>query len=198
MDGQSYLNEISMANRPAPKSKMDFMKSKFFIVGAIGVVGLILLLIIGAVLGGGSSVKDQTITLKVRLDNTAALVGDYQPSIKSSILRSSSASLYSVMTNTSRELGEYLGEEKVPAKITEDEDAHKEALSSELFEAKINGVLDRTFTYKMVYEISLITTMERRIANSAKSDDLKNILETSLESLDNIYNALNNFSETTK
>ncbi len=203
MDGQSYLNEISMANRPAPKSKMDFMKSKFFIVGAIGIIGLILIFIIGMVLGSGKTgVKEQSITLKVRLDNVSEIVKEYQPDIKSSELRSDSASLYSVMTNTSRELGEYLEaaynfrEKDISNKIKNTEDAHKEGLSSELFEAKINGLLDRTYTYKMVYEVSLITTMERRIYNLANNESLKNIMDSSITSLTNIYDALNSFSET--
>ena len=203
MDGQSYLNEISMANRPAQKSKTDFMKSKFFIVGAIGVLGLILIMIIGSVLSGGkTSVKEQSIILKTRLDNVSEVAKEYQPDIKSSELRSNSASLYSVLTNTSRELGEYLeavynyNEKSIPAKIKSDEDAHKEGLSNELFEAKINGVLDRTYTYKMIYETSLIITIERRIYNAGSNESLKNIMNTSIDSLTNIYDSLNSFSET--
>ncbi len=203
MDGQSYLNEISMANRPAPKSKMNFMKSKFFLVGAIGVVGLILMALIGAIVGGNKAdIKEQTVTLKVRLDNISGVVKEYQPSIKSSVLRSNSASLYSVMSNTSRELGEYLEitynfkDKSIPERIENDESAHRDELYNELFNAEINGLLDRTFTYNIIYEISLITTMERRIQNAAGNDTLKGIMETSIESLTNIYDSLNNYSET--
>ena len=38
--------------------------------------------------------------------------------------------------------------------------------------------------------------MERRIQNAAGNDTLKGIMETSIESLTNIYDSLNNYSET--
>lgn len=203
MDGQSYLNEISMANRPAKKSKVGFLKSKFFLVGAIGVVGLLLIFILGLVLGGGKTgIKEQAITLKLRLDNVASVVSTYQPDVKSSILRSDSASLHSVLVNTSDNLGAYLEEKynfkknkDASEKISNVEDAHMEDLSNELFTAKINGLLDRTFTYKIIYEISLILTMERKINSATSDSSLKDIMNTSTQSLENLYNAFNEFSE---
>lgn len=203
MDGQSYLNEISMANRPAKKSKANFLKSKFFLVGMIGAIGLLLIFILGMVLGGGKTgIKEQSITLKLRLNNVASVVSTYQPDVKSSVLRSNSASLHSVLVNTNESLGTYLEEKynfkrdkDAPEKIANVEDAHMEDLSNELFTAKINGLLDRTFTYKMIYEISLILTMERKINSATSDSNLKSIMDTSIQSLENLYNAFNEFSE---
>ena len=53
MEGQEYLNQISADNRPVKTSKMSgIFSSKFFWVGVIGIALLIIIIIIGAALGG--------------------------------------------------------------------------------------------------------------------------------------------------
>ncbi|MBR3332367.1 hypothetical protein IKG28_01925 [Candidatus Saccharibacteria bacterium] len=201
MDGQTYLSQISGDVRPEKKSASNIFKSKFFIVGAIGVGGLLLLMLLGLILGGGGkSLEDQAVTLKLRLDNTAEMVSEYQPSIKSSDLRSVSASFNGIITNTGKELTDYLAEaynfkDNAKKSIQEDEDLHKDGLNEELFKAKITGVLDRIYAHKMAYEISLIVNMENKLASSTKSETLKNLLETSDKSLRVIYDKFDNFSE---
>ena len=201
MDGQTYLSQISGEVRPEKKNVSNIFKSKFFIVGAIGVVGLILIMILGMFVGGGTSIEDQAVTLKLRLDNTAEMISEYQPSIKSSELRSISASFGGIVANTSKELGDYLteaygykeGSEK--ASIKDDEDLHKDGLNEELFKAKITGVLDRIYAHKMAYEISLIVSTENKLANATSSETLKNLLTTSDKSLRVIYDKFDNYSE---
>ena len=105
MDGQDYLNQISASVRPEKKSKMSFMNSTIFKVAAVAVVVFILIAIVGGILGGGKEgAKDQAISLKLNLDSTLEVIAEFQPSVKSSDLRSSSASLYSVLSNTNRDL----------------------------------------------------------------------------------------------
>ena len=64
-----------------------------------------------------------------------------------------------------------------------------------MFEAKINGILDRIYAHKMAYEISLITTREAQIMKSINNDTLNEILTTSYNSLETLYDKFNNFSE---
>jgi len=202
MDRQEYLNQISAVNRPAKKSKTSFFASKFFWVGAIGVTVLILIILIGAILGNGkTSDKDKMFGLILHIDNTSELIETYQPNVKSSDLRSYSASLYGVLSNTSKELTDYATEKynykakDAKESIAEEETTAKDELESELFEAKINGILDRIYTHKMAYEISLITTREAQLLKSANNDTLKEILTTSYDSLENLYDKFNDFSE---
>ena len=158
--------------------------------------------IIGNVLSGNrSGVKEQTLTLQYRLSNTSKAISNYQKSIKSSDLRSSSASLSGIVSNTDRDLSSYIDEtyKKQNAKLSEktekNEDDHYAALDAELFEAKINGILDRIYAHKMDYEISLLLAMEKKLYDAASNDDLKNILNTSYDSLANLQNKFANFSE---
>ena len=205
MDGQQYLNQISEETRPVAKSggKKGILRSKFFLVGAIGIVLLILIIIIGSAIGsnkGGE--KNLSYALKLHLDNTAEVVQEYQPSVKSSELRSNSASLYGVLTNTSRDLTSYLEEKydfkdkDISKSMLEEAELAKDGLDSELFEAKINGILDRIYAHKMAYEISLITSEEAKLIKSSSNEALTNLLNTSYESLTNLYDKFSDFSET--
>jgi hypothetical protein len=203
MDRQEYLNQISATNQPTKSPKSGIFASKFFWVGVIGVAAFILIMIIGSALGGGStSAKDKLYALILHINNTSELISEYQPNVKSSELRSHSASLSSILANTNKGLNDYatskynFKEKDIPKKITEEETTAKDELQSELFEAKINGILDRVYAHKMAYEISLITTRESQLLKSANNDDLKEALTTSYNSLNNLYSKFNDFSET--
>ena len=60
MDGQEYLDRISAKNQPSPKKfQGTILSSRFFWVGAVGIVAFILIAILGAVLkGSGGKSKD--------------------------------------------------------------------------------------------------------------------------------------------
>ena len=179
------------------------LSSKFFIVGAVGLVLLILIIIVGAILSGGrSSEEDLSYALKLHIENTAAVIQEYQPNVKSSDLRSDSASLSSILSNTNNGLTEYLSQrynkkdKDIKANIMEEATLEKDGLTADLFEAKINGVLDRIYAHKMAYEISMITSEEASLVNITKSDELKAILTDSYNSLVTLQDKFNNFSET--
>lgn len=202
MDRQEYLNQISMKNQPVKKPRSGIFASKFFWIGIIGVVTFILIMIIGSALGSGNtSVKDKIFGLILHIDNTSELIKEYQSSVKSSDLRSYSASFNGILSDTSKSLTDYATEKynfkakDVKKEITEEETTAKDGLNAELFEAKINGSLDRIYAHKMAYEISLVTTREAQIINSVNNDALKESLTKSYDSLGVLYDKFNNFSE---
>lgn len=178
------------------------MNSRFFIVGMAGLIALIIIIIIGSILSNrNNSEKNLNFALKLRLDNTAAIISDYQPKVKSSDLRSSSASLASVLSNTSRDLTDYLTakyeykDSDINKNLTEEANLSKDELEADLFEAKINGNLDRIYAHKMAYEVSLIMSQENRLINMTKNEALKELLTSSYKSLENLYENFNSFSE---
>lgn len=207
MDGQQYLQQISEMNRPIPQTNknkiLNILTSKIFIVSAIGLGLLIIVLIIGSILSGN---KTDTTTLsyklKSHLDSTSEVIQEYQHYIKSSTLRGDSASLRGILSNTSRDLTNYLEEtaksqdKNVSAAIAEEAKSAKEALTDELFEAKINGILDRIYAHKITYEIFLLRNEEAQLMETAKDDKLTEILTDNYNSLGTLYDKFNNFSET--
>ncbi len=204
MEGQEYLNQISAAARPAKESKTKkILSSKLFIFGVVALVLFILMAIIGAVLGGNKdNEKNLDYRLKLHLDNTAEVIQEYQTNIKSSDLRSSSSSLNSILTGTSQQLTTYLTEKyafkesNIDKKIVEQANLEKDGLESELFEAKINGILDRIYAHKMAYEISVLMSEETKLMDMTKNETLDNLLKTSYDSLNVLYEKFNDFSET--
>lgn len=202
MDGQDYLNQISASVRPEKQSKSNFLSSPIFKVTVGGVLALALILIIGSVLtSGNTGIQPKIISLKYHIDNTLEVISDYQPSVKSSILRSNSASLYSLLSNTSRELNDYISE-TYNSKDNSDSNknlASKAALSKDeldatLFDAKINGILDKIYANKMSYEISSIMSEESNIYNATNSENLESILNTSYTSLGTLLPNFDSFS----
>lgn len=203
MNEQEYLNQISAEVRPdkLPKQKSGILSSPFFKVGVIGLVALVLIMIVGSVLSSGKTDdKTRTIQLLLHLDNTAKVISDYQPSVKSSDLRSSSASLYSVLTNTSRETTNYLSEnygyKSASNDLVTQADTERDGLEADLFDAKINGTLDRIFAHKMEYEITMILAEEQSVYRVTSDSGYRSALESSMSSLETLYDKFNSFSET--
>lgn len=204
MDNQEYLNQISMkpeAAQPNKKGIGGLLGSKvtWFLVGAVGL--FIVFAIIGAVLSANKgSTKEDTIWLQLHLSSASEVISEYQPLVKSSVLRSNSASLSTVITDTNSKITKYLTE-KYSYKVGSDKDlaeqikTEQDAVSQELFEAKITGVLDRIYAHKMAYEISKLLAEETKIYNETGDDALKEIVGGSYNSLKNLYNNFNDFSE---
>ena len=205
MESQEYLNQLSAKVRPEKVSKggLSFLNSIYVKIILGAGVALVLLAVLGSLIGG-TRVDESTkvLSLSARITNTESVIKAYQPNVKSSDLRSNTASLASVLANTSRELTAYAStlskskDKNVQKKIEAQAATDKEELETELFSAKINGILDRIFAHKMAYEISVIATREKEIINSTGKAELKEILTTSYESLANLYDKFNDFSET--
>ena len=203
MDKKDYLDKLTAETRPQkPAGKPSkILSSKIFMVCFIGLILLIMIIIIGAILGSNKSDKKTVAyTLALHLNSTGEVIHDYQPKVKSSILRSTSASLSSVLSDTYGKLNGYLtekykvGAEKADKKLIDAAALNKDALEADLFEAKITGVLDKTYANKMVYEISLIKAEEEQLITKSDEDKLKEILTTSYNSLNKLYDEFNNFS----
>ena len=201
MDSEAYLNRISASNRKAKNSGGIF--SSIWIKILIAVTAVVLIIILFSNLAAPTeSVKDKLVSLKLHATNLSKTMGTYQPRVKSSILRSSTASLNSILVNTTSSLTNYIADQyktkddkSTPANIKKKEEKLTTALEEELFNARINGFLDRTFASKMAYEITVISTREKEILKLTKNDNLKDILNSSLNSLDTLYNSFNNYSD---
>lgn len=207
MDSQDYLNQIAATSKPvAPKTGFaGIVSSKYFKWGIIAFVVLIAIIIFGSMLGGNKkpSVGEKCYALNLRLTSNVEMIDTYQPSVKSSKLRSISATLKGIFSNTSSQLTTYITQvlginenDKSMANLEEEAELNKEALNEDLFAAKINGVLDRTYAHKMAFEIYSIMSDQAGIVNATNDEDLKSLLDASYTSLDNLYNEFNDFSET--
>ena len=205
MDSQDYLDQISAKVRPVKQKKSvggSILGSKYFKWGMIALAALIVIILIGSILGGKETLEQKCTNLKLHIDGTTEAITEYQPNVKSSLLRSLSASLKGVFTNTSSQLGSYMAEaygyedNKVKDSVKEEAALTRDALMNELFEAKINGLLDRVYAHKMTLEIYTVISDEKGIFGSTSDENLKSLLSNSIDSLNNLYTQFNDFSET--
>ncbi len=205
MDGQQYLNQISKTNLPkrATVGKKKFWQNKFFIISMIGVVGVLIIVLIGAIIKANTvSEKSLVEKLNLHLTGTISAIDEYQNYIKSSDLRSSSASLKGILSDTNSSVSSYATEKynlkntnNYDKTLRETAETDSAELKNDLFEAKINGILDRIYAHKMAYEISVIKSEESRIYDITNSSSLKEALDTSYKSLENLYSSFSDFSE---
>lgn len=199
---QDYLNQISASVRPTKKPREGFWNSTLFKVIVGGIVGFILIAILGGIISGARpSNQNDLLSLDLYINSTTEAITEYQPSLKSSALRSHSASLYSILSTTMTAIEDYVdaayGTGTKPSESMEaDEKLHSNGLTSELFNAKINGRLDRIYAPKMAYEISIITAKEAALISRLNDSSIKESLTSSLNSLNNLYAEFNDFSET--
>ena len=204
MEAQEYLNQISSEARPEKKSKIKNIMSLTITKIALVALGvLVVLLAVTAIFSGrGDSLKKRTTALLLHIDSTSETISQYQSSVKSSQLRSYSALLNSTLSNTSRQLTDYMAEKfsyksgSADEALREEARLHNDDLVAALFNAKINGTLDRIYAHKMAYEISLLQTEATGIYETTSDDTLKSIMATALSSLNNLYDEFDNFSET--
>lgn len=204
MDSQDYLDQISKSVRPVKpprKGLMGILTSKYFMWGGIAVGLLIVIMIFGSMLGGKESLSDKVINLKLHMDSTNEVVSQYQPIVKSSQLRSLSASLRGILANTSSQLNTFIiqtyGDKAVKETMVEAAALTRDGLMNELFESKINGYLDRMYAHKITLEVYSFMSEEAGIINATSDEALKSLLTSSQNSLNNLYTQFNDFSETT-
>ncbi|MBR2994678.1 hypothetical protein IKF32_02060 [Candidatus Saccharibacteria bacterium] len=207
MNRQEYLEQISASNRPVKSRGTKFNKilsSKFFLVGLIFVVAFVIIMVVGAILGGNKNgAKEKAFALDLHITYDMGVIEKYQKLVKSSDLRSDSTSLYSVLSNTSRDLENFLkdtygntdAKKAIGEKKQNELALQRDGLESELFEAKINGTLDTIYARKLSYEISLLMNEEYQIYSTTGNDTLKGLIDTSYNSLKNLYDKINGFSE---
>ena len=203
VDRQEYLNKISAKNKPVKKGLFNGKMSAKVIAVVGGCLGLfVLIAIIGGILGASKgSEKEKSFALKLHLDNTSQIIEKYQRLVKSPQLRSNSASLNNVLVNTNRDLTDYVTakfnfkEKSIGKNISTEAATAKDALENDLFEAKINGMLDKVYAQKMAYEISMFVAEESSLLRTTKNAELQETLRTSIDNLENLSGFFDDYSQ---
>ncbi len=206
MNNMDYLNQISGANNPQPQKQSIgglFSKKFLYIIGGLLILA-ILLIILGSIIGKSSNKdKDLMDRINLRITNLGTITQEYGRTTKSSSLRSVNASLYSVLNNTSATFTpvyneKYIteGENVISPTIQQEEDEHATSLRNSLNNAKINGLLDRTYAREITLEISLLLSLESEAIERTKYQEIKDVLNDSYTNLNNVYTKFYAYSDT--
>lgn len=202
MNNLEYLNQISQETRPTKPTQTN--TTKLIIKIAIGgLVAFLFLAFLGMALGSGkTSSSDLTKQLYVRTTNLNTALTTYNKSLKSSQLRAIGTSLNGVLTSASNSLSAYLNPEgndkeslNPPEKLLAVEAATIDELDTSLNNAKLNGILDRTYATQIRLQVSLLLAFISQLEqHSTKDADLLDILDQYQSNLSVIEQSLQNYS----
>ncbi len=202
MDSLEYLNQISKSNRPVKKSSGDVSKTTIIKIAAGGIVLFVLIIAFGSLLGNLSSkVGNTTKQLYSRTDQINSTLRTYNKSLKSSRLRAIGSSLQTVLTGASNQLKDYYSNKgtksedlKLTGKTAEEEESLVSNLNLSLENAKLNGILDRTYDNQINLQVSLLLSLTSQVISRTKDKKLLEIVEPLHSSLMTIHENLEAYS----
>jgi len=188
----NYLDQIAV-----PQKKPG-MGNKLFLGIIGGALVLIIMLVVGMLLSGGSSSKAiSTQRLALRLQTLQKVADDSHANIKSSKLRSIDSNLTTYLVNANRDIATPLKAanidiKKLDKKLVTEENGEK--LTATLEDARLNGTFDRTYAREMSYQLETTATMMSSLYKTTKSKSLKSFLEPSYKDIKALQKQFSDFS----
>lgn len=168
-----YLNEIA----PQPQRQRGRDKFFFLIIGGGLLVAIIVFLF---TLSSGGGPKEDMQTLAARMTTLQTVASDTQKSLKSGDLRSTNSNLVIFLTNANRDIVEPLKANNIDAKKLDGNIVTKESgdeLTQKFEDARLNAVLDRTYSREMTYQLQTVSVLIRDIYEATNNKSFKEYLE---------------------
>lgn len=211
MDNFEYLNQIAQSTHPQkPQSSglSNLLRNPIFKIAIGGIILFFLLMIIGGLLGNvNHKSSDLTKQLYVRANNLNSVITTNNQLLKSSRLRALNLSLSTVLTNATRDLSAYLVPEDAKSKdkanaltpsekLANSESELLDNLNTTLTNARLNGILDRTYSNQITLQVSLLMSLTTELYARTKDEKLQEILISFYNNLQPIHQSLSDYSET--
>jgi hypothetical protein len=199
-NGQTPLDYLNQIAPQAPKKAVFALNFRTVIMGAIGVI--ILIIIIATVSGAiTSGQKEPWQRFSARLNATTTVVDASSGNIKNSQLRSINSDLKLYLTNTKRDLAKPMtaldiNTEKLPAKIVAEENGT--GITERLEDGRLNAKFDSTYAREMTYQLATILSLLQQLYSSNVGPQTKELLKTAYDNLLPTYNTVSEFSTATE
>ena len=208
MNNKDYLEKIAADTRTGKPVKKGILgtisnlpsTTKKLILG--GAIAVFVVMIFGILLSGGDKNKeiDYVDMINLRTANIIKSIQDYNKKVKSSELRSMGNSLKAVLTETNYAIGTSLKEDfgvknskPNKEKTEEDEVAWSTEMNTELENGRLNAILDRVYARELAYQIAMLISLEQETYGKTNKDNLKNILTTSMNNLEQLHGQFDDF-----
>ncbi|MBR2589163.1 hypothetical protein IKE84_02395 [Candidatus Saccharibacteria bacterium] len=208
MNNKDYLEKIAADTRTGKPVKKGILgtisnlpsTTKKLILG--GIIAVFVVMIFGILLSSGDKNKeiDYVDMINLRTANIIKSIQDYNKKVKSSELRSMGNSLKAVLTETNYAIGTSLKEDfgvknskPNKEKTEEDEVAWSTEMNTELENGRLNAILDRVYARELAYQIAMLISLEQETYGKTNKDNLKNILTTSMNNLEQLHGQFDDF-----
>lgn len=185
-----YLNQIAS---PVKQSKMPKH------IGLIGIIlGVMLLLTVALFIYGTLTATEETTPgeLAVRLETLEIVARESQENLSSGDLRSINSNLTLALTNATRDMNQFLGEEgakgiEKAAKANPDGTELKKTLE----DANLNAVMSRTYPREMGYELEVALLMIDELEQNTQNEAFITYLDKTRSDIEPIYDQLAAFNQ---
>lgn len=104
------------------------------------------------------------------------------------------ASLSSTLTSMKAQLETIMKSKKIKTANSVSEKKYLESIEKKLNDAHQKGILDRTYTTQMTYELSLLKTQINKLKRATKNKDITEFCDTSIKNINTILAAYDKFS----
>ena len=184
----SYLDSIST---PIPQKTLN----PVILWGLIGGVLLLAVTMVLTLANSGGNPKESLTTYQLRVEALEEVSVEAQENIQTSELRIINSNLSLVLTDAKQGVAEFQTE-KVDKKSEAFQTvaAETEELKSNLDEARLNAIYDRTYARELRYEITSLRSQMGVIYDKSRSSKLKEYLEATNKNLKNINNDLSAYN----
>lgn len=193
--GYGVVDPVMKKKSTAPKRSPLSLISPFFIRLMAAIVIFLVLFLVCASLIRSMQQKPVTLSeqLVAKITTTIEVLDVYNSEIHSSMERTLAVSLRDSLNGTRASMVTYLTnnhnydeDDAEDSEVWASELAIAEELSTELENARLNGILDSVYIREMTLVIYEIEGIESEIIERTSSTELDSTLENSISSLDNI------------
>lgn len=204
----AYLQQIATSTSqprtrtPRPGFIGFILNPKTLIIAGASIVAIILLVLVVSLLSSVTA-REQKLSeqLYLRLTNLNKALDDYTGEVKSSSLRTMGHSLSTVFANTTHDLEPVLTDHfklktnKLSKSLTESETKFTKGVNDNLNQAKLNGLLDRSFTREFALQIALVLSLESELLARTKYPALTQALQSSKANLEKLHDQFANYHD---
>lgn len=175
-----YLNQIAS---PTPQKTMN----PIVLWAAIGTVLLLAIVIFFLIISGGTNNSDRMTVIAARITGLQTIVENAPEYLQSSELRTQNSNLSLALASASRDIGGSI--EATGASTNEKDDRINtinkefEEISSNLEDARLNGIYDRAYAREMAYSLKTLHAEMDALYQATGKDTVREFLRSTDENL---------------
>lgn len=184
---------VDYLNRIAPLEERTV--NRFAVFGLIGaVLTAVVVIFIVITSSQGPNSNEMLLPISQRVDTLGTVAKAETTKLVQIEIAEANASLSSTLTSMKAQLETIMKSKKIKTANSASEKKYLESIEKKLNDAHQKGILDRTYTTQMTYELSLLKTQINKLKRATKNKDITEFCDVSIKNINTILAAYDKFS----
>ena len=184
---------VDYLNRIAPLEERTV--NRFAVFGLIGaVLTAVVVIFIVITSSQGPNSNEMLLPISQRVDTLGTVAKAETTKLVQIEIAEANASLSSTLTSMKAQLETIMKSKKIKTANSASEKKYLESIEKKLNDAHQKGILDRTYTTQMTYELSLLKTQINKLKRATKNKDITEFCDASIKNINTILAAYDKFS----